>query len=198
MSKGLALFDFDGTISSKDSFLYFLRYTHGPAAIMYNVISVLPFMVAFKLGLMSNEAAKRKLFAAFYRGTTKKQFDLWTHGFLTEINSYIKPKAMDRLEWHKERGDRVIVISAGFDLILSHWCDQEGIELIATIIDVDENVITGSFKGRNCYGIEKVNRIKALLDLSEYEPIYAYGDSSGDLEMMKISNNPNHHRRIFQ
>jgi phosphoserine phosphatase len=104
------------------------------------VISVLPFIAAFKMGLMSNEEAKRKLFTAFYKGTTKKQFDIWTSQFLNRINSFIKPKALDRIRWHKERGDRVIIVSAGFDLILSHWADQEGVELISTCVDVQEDI----------------------------------------------------------
>ncbi|MHA4736748.1 HAD family hydrolase [Dyadobacter sp. MSC1_007] len=197
MKKGLALFDFDGTISSKDSFLYFLRYTHNFPGIVFNVVRVAPYLVAFKLGMMSNEAAKMKLFNAFYKGVSKDQFDSWARGFLSEINSFIKPKALEQLRRHKEKGDRVVIVSAGFDLILKYWCEQEGVELLATCVDVQDNVITGRFKGPNCYGIEKVNRINAHLKLADYEQIYAYGDSSGDLEMMKISNNPTHHKRIF-
>ena len=114
------------------------------------------------------------------------------------LNSFIKPKALARLRQHQEQGDRVIIVSAGFDLILKYWCEQEGVELLATGIEVKNGVITGCFVGRNCYGPEKVNRINAHLTLSEYEEIYAYGDSRGDLEMIGISHRPLHLKGIFK
>lgn len=198
MRKKLALFDFDGTISSKDSFLYFLRYTHSIPQGIFNVIRVFPQLLAYKLGRMSNEQAKQRLFASFYKGVKLEQFDAWARGFLPQINSFIKPKALAQLRQHQEQGDRVIIVSAGFDLILKYWCEQEGVELLATGIEVKDGIITGCFVGRNCYGPEKVNRINAHLTLSEYEEIYAYGDSRGDLEMIGISHRPLHLKGIFK
>ena len=40
---------------------------------------------------------------------------------------------------------------------------------------------------KNCYGIEKVNRINEVINLKEYLNIYAYGDSNGDKQMLKIA-----------
>ncbi len=198
MGKKLALFDFDGTISSKDSFLYFLRYTHTVPQSLFNVLRVFPQLVAYKLGMISNEKAKQKLFASFYKGVTIGQFDAWAKGFLPQMNSFIKPKALKQLREHQEQGDRVIVVSAGFDRILRYWCEQEGVELLATCIETRDGIITGSFSGRNCYGPEKVNRVNAHLALSDYEDIYAYGDSRGDLEMIGISTRPLHLKGIFE
>lgn len=198
MRKKLALFDFDGTISSKDSFLYFLRYTHSVPAGLFNVFRVFPQLLAYKLGMLSNEEAKQRLFASFYKGVKIDQFDAWARGFLPQINSFIKPGALSQLRQHQQQGDRVIIVSAGFDLILKYWCEQEGVELLATGIEVEDGLITGRFNGRNCYGPEKVNRINAHLTLSDYEDIYAYGDSRGDLEMIGISNRPLHLKGIFE
>jgi len=197
MSKSLALFDFDGTITSKDTFLYFIKYTHPIIQIIGKGLLVSPYLTAFLLGIMSNETAKTKLFGAFYKGISTLQFDEWGKGFLSHINSFVKPKALERIKWHKENGHQVIVISAGFDLILKHWCQQENIELISTRLEVENGKITGRLMSPNCYGIEKVNRLRDYLNLSDFTDIYAYGDSSGDSEMMKISTFPQHEKRIF-
>lgn len=39
----------------------------------------------------------------------------------------------------------------------------------------------------NCHGIEKVNRIRNAVDLSNYDDIYAYGDSKGDSGMLDLA-----------
>ena len=54
---------------------------------------------------------------------------------------------------------------------------------------MQDNIITGNFITKNCYGQEKVNRIKESYDLSKYDLIYAYGDSRGDKEMLELANN---------
>ncbi|HEU5146872.1 MAG TPA: haloacid dehalogenase-like hydrolase, partial [Chryseosolibacter sp.] len=48
--------------------------------------------------------------------------------------------------------------------------------------------LTGKILGRNCYGDEKVCRIKEEFDLPSFERIIAYGDSSGDREMLQLAN----------
>jgi HAD superfamily hydrolase (TIGR01490 family) len=197
MRKSLALFDFDGTISSKDSFLYFLLFTHKLPQIAANVLRTSPSLVAYKLGFISNETAKQRLFKNFYGGVSKSEFDNWTANFLPHINSFVKQKALAQIQKHQQQGDRVIVVSAGFDLILQKWCDQQNIELLATRIAIDNDVITGYFASPNCYGAEKVNRVNSLLKLSEYENIYAYGDSRGDLEMIEIATHPAHSKKLF-
>ena len=97
-------------------------------------------------------------------------------------------KEMDHLlEWHRERGDTVVVVSASIDLWLRDWCRSRGIGLIATELEVKEGRITGRFLTRNCSGKEKVKRIEKELDLSRFDHIYAYGDSPADRAMLSIA-----------
>jgi phosphoserine phosphatase len=39
----------------------------------------------------------------------------------------------------------------------------------------------------NCYGEEKVRRIRASYNLDEFNHIYAYGDSEGDKAMLDLA-----------
>ena len=56
------------------------------------------------------------------------------------------------------------------------------------LFEIKNGKLTGKFSTKNCFGIEKVNRIKEKYNLSEYNVIYAYGNSSGDKEMLSIAN----------
>ncbi len=96
-------------------------------------------------------------------------------------------QAIEKLNWHQQQGDRVIVVSASMEDWLKPWCDSKGVELLATSLLSDNGIISGEFATPNCHGEEKVNRIKALLNLSDYDRIFAYGDSSGDTEMLAIA-----------
>ena len=104
-----------------------------------------------------------------------------------EINKIIRSKAKDRIDWHQARGDKVIVVSASVNSWLKIWCEENKIELIATELDIKDGRLSGKLKGRNCYGVEKVNRIKKEIELEIFEEVYGYGDSKGDREILELA-----------
>ena len=79
------------------------------------------------------------------------------------------------------------MISASLDIWLKPWTEYLGVELICTKMKFEQGIFTGAFANANCNGNEKVNRIKALLRLEDYQPIYAYGNSSGDKPMLALA-----------
>ena len=66
-------------------------------------------------------------------------------------------------------------------------CTKQNITLIATELEFEDGVFTGRFRGNNCYGKEKAKRVKALYNLKVFKTIYAYGDSAGDRELLKLA-----------
>lgn len=94
---------------------------------------------------------------------------------------------MEKLLWHKKEGQTVVIVSASMRCWLKPWCDQQHIELISTELEVEDNKLTGQFSTKNCYGVEKENRVRTAYDLSIYDNIYAYGDSSGDKELLALA-----------
>jgi len=66
MSKILALFDFDGTITKNDSLLKFIRFAVGDIKFIQGLIALSPTLIAFKLKLMPNYEAKEKMLSWFY------------------------------------------------------------------------------------------------------------------------------------
>ncbi len=193
----LALFDFDGTITTHDSYQELLRYIVGDWRFFTGVVALSPVLLAYKSGITPNYIAKRKVTRWFLKGMTAEQFELKAQEFvIKKLKSIVKASAVQKLEWHKEKGHRVILVSASFEDYLKYWCKLFNIEVIGTRLEWRKNQITGNFATPNCYGPEKVKRIKQLLDPNDYEEIFAYGDSRGDREMLELADHPNY--RIFK
>ena len=184
----LAIFDFDGTISTKDSFEDFIFFTHGFTKTVLGILINSPILVLYLLKIISNEQAKQKIFAHFYGGWEADRFKTlatqYTQKYLPKI---LRPKALERLAWHKKEGHKIVVVSASFENYLSGWCQNEGIDLIATQVEIKNDKLTGQFASPNCYGDEKIHRINQVFNLKDFSTIYAYGDSRGDLPLKTIA-----------
>lgn len=184
----LALFDFDGTITTQDSFIAFIRYAVGNVKMMLGGLMMLPILVAYYLKLMSNDQAKQRVISYFFKGMPKQQFRQMAEDYsLRCIDKMIRPKAMAKIRWHQDRGDKVVIVSASIENWLKPWCDQQCLELLATKMEFKNNTVTGAFDGKNCYGEEKVARVKAIYQLDNYASIYAYGDSLGDKQLLDLA-----------
>jgi HAD superfamily hydrolase (TIGR01490 family) len=184
----LALFDFDGTITTKDSYREFLRFLVGDIKFAFGVIILSPVLIAFKAGLITNQTAKQKVTRWFLKGFSKKKFVLKAQEFvIRKLPKLIKSSALERLEWHKSHKHRIILVSASFEDYLKYWAKLHQIELIATKLEWKKGRVSGRFATKNCWGPEKVRRIKEFLDTDDFEEIYAYGDSEGDKEMLELA-----------
>ena len=189
MSKKIAFFDFDGTITTDDSLLKFIRFVVGDRRFLVGLLFLSPMLFLYKLKLIPNYKAKQYLLSWYFKDIKKEDFFQVANKYsLNHIDKIVRKKAMDRINWHKKQGHKIVVVSASIDCWLRPWCNINNLELIATRLDLSEDKITGKFLTKNCYGQEKVNRINEIYNLKEFDYIYAYGDSSGDKEMLSLAN----------
>jgi HAD-superfamily subfamily IB hydrolase, TIGR01490 len=187
--KTLALFDFDGTITKKDSFIEFIRFYKGEATFIFGMMLLSPFLIAYKLKIIKNWQAKQMTLKFFFRGETVDAFKSKCQDFATKvIPTLLKKKAIDKIEEHQQHGDRVIIVTASAEDWLEDWCKTKNIELIATRLEKVDGKITGNILGKNCYGEEKSNRILSYVRITDYSRVFAYGDSKGDDAMLKLAN----------
>ena len=185
----LALFDFDGTISFRDSFTDFIKYTVGHARFFFGVACLMPVFMGFFLGILRASRAKELMSIYFFGGRRVEEFEELASSYsLEELPKIVREIALERIGWHKQRGDTVVVVSASIDIWLKDWCAVQAVDLIATKLDVTGGRISGRFLTKNCSGREKVRRIKERYDLAEFDYIYAYGDNRGDEAMLSIAN----------
>jgi len=184
----LALFDFDGTITFKDSFAGFLMYTVGPARYWLGIACVTPVVIGFLLGFVRASRAKELISIYFFGGRAAPELErLASRYSLEELPAMVRQNALERIEWHKQKGDTVVVVSASIDLWLKDWCAAHALDLIATQLEVKGGIVSGRFLTRNCSGREKVARIRARYDLQQFDYVYAYGDSRADRAMLDIA-----------
>ncbi len=184
----LALFDFDGTITTDDSLIKFIRFIVGDAQFIGGMLILLPMLIAYKLKLIPNDKAKQYMLSYFFKGMNEEKFKQGANEYsLNHIKKILRPKAMEKIVWHKEQGHKVVIVSASIECWLKPWCEQNNLDIIATKLEIKEGIITGKFLSKNCYGIEKVNRVHERYTLSDYEYIYGYGDSHGDKELLALA-----------
>lgn len=185
----LALFDFDGTISSKDSLGDFIQYALGKPIYYTGLLKLSPVLIAYGLGFIPNDIAKEKLISHFFKGWNAAAFEKLASQYSVEqIDKIIRPEALKKINWHQQQGHKIVIVSASLECWLKAWCEKNGIELIATQLEVINGKLSGKFASKNCHGAEKVQRINKAYHLDRYDYIYAYGDSQGDKELLALAN----------
>lgn len=189
--KSIAFFDFDGTITTKDTLLEFIKFCKGKLNFYKGFLLNSPYLVAYKAGIITNQKAKEKVLAYFFKNITVAEFSRLSEQFTqTILPGLIRPKALEEIARLKQQGTEIVIVSASPENWIKPWATKMGLDLIATNLVVNQDKLTGIINGNNCYGEEKVNRINQLYNISSYETIYAYGDSSGDRPMLSLANKP--------
>jgi HAD superfamily hydrolase (TIGR01490 family) len=188
MNQRIAFFDFDGTITTKDTLLEFVKHSKGTGAFYLGFLLTSPWMVAYKLKLISNQRAKERFLRFFFRKMPLSEFGQLCESFAsTAIPGLIRPKALTEIARLQEAGAEVVIVSASPENWIRPWSDDLGVKLLSTRLAVVNDRLTGRIVGRNCHGEEKVRRIKEAYNLSDYDEVYAYGDTSGDLPMLGLA-----------
>ena len=186
--RNLALFDFDGTISDRDSFLLFVRKTVGTGRFCAGMARLAPQIGRFLLKCYPNQNLKEDVLTCFFQGYPLTSFTNAAEKFCREtVPLILRREAEARLCWHLEQGDRVAVVSATPELILAPWCRERGLDLLATRLQVADGILSGRIEGENFRGMVKVAQIKNKYRLGDYKEIYAYGDTSGDKPMLAMA-----------
>lgn len=93
----------------------------------------------------------------------------------------------DQIKWHQNQSHKVVVVTASIERWIKGWSRENDLDLIAIKMEIKNDKITGKLLGKNCYGVEKVVRIKEKHNLDDFQEIYTYGNSRGDLVVMELS-----------
>ena len=189
----IVAFDFDGTLTTKDTLLAFIRYAKGSTRFRLGFLRYAPQLVLMKLGLYPNWKAKQKVFAHFFKGMTIEAFDDLCQRFAHDNLHLLRSQGIKTLMQAQDDGAEVVIVSASID----NWVQPffADVTVLGTQIEVENGLLTGRFLTNNCYGQEKVNRILARYPNREDYHLTAYGDSRGDKELLAFADEP--HYKVF-
>jgi phosphatidylglycerophosphatase C len=198
----IAFFDFDGTISSQDTFFPFIIFVADKTRTFLKLWIMSPYFLfllfLYMIKLMSNHTIKQKIMMIMLSGISEEKIEVIAQEFVaTKLEQYIKPEIFSLVQKHLDLQHKVIIVSANLDIFLTHWARKYEINaVISTQLETADKGIspylTGRILGKNCYGVEKVRRVKEYLQ-AKHIPIqhlysYGYGDSKGDYQLLNFVN----------
>ena len=210
--QNISAFDFDGTLTTRDTLLLFIRHARGWWALFGGLLLFSPLLVLMKLHLADNGRTKERLFRHYFRGMLERDFDALCQSFARSHTHILRTAGLRTVQQALDRGDRVVILSASIDrwveaCLRQFLVSSSQFQVLGTEIEVADGRLTGRFATPNCYGPEKVRRLKEFL--KEVSPrgdvegatkvsprgdvegalegtpfIIAYGDSRGDKELL--------------
>lgn len=193
----IVAFDFDGTLTVRDSFLSFLTWRAGPVGWIWGGFALAPALGRY---LLERDRARMKAAAVrqFLRGAPASDLRAWARTFAeTHSATLLRPDALRTWsEWRAE-GATLVIVTASPDILVAPFAEHLGADhLLGTRLALDENDrITGELAGENCRGPEKRRRLEEIFG-PDVRLTAAYGDTAGDADMLAIADHAGY--REFQ
>ena len=178
-------FDFDGTLTIRDSFTAFLRWRAGPGAWALGLVKMAPAVAAY-----ARDRDRGRIKAAsvkeFLRGVSRAELEADAERFADQMwSQFMRPDALKVWNDWGARGAHRVIVTASPETTVAPFARRLGAEgLLGTHFAFDtSDRITGAFATPNCRGEEKVRRLRAAYG-DDLHLTAAYGDTSGDTEMI--------------
>lgn len=184
----IALFDFDGTITNADMYTKFLHFSGTKRRALLAKIVLPPFFILYKAGVIP--APKMRTIASFVAFSGRKVDEVVAAGekyAADVVPNFLREVALHKLNWHKNNGDKIVIVSASLDVYLKPRCAQNGFDLVCSELEVNLGKFSGRYVNGDCSCANKPKLIRSKFELEQYGQIYAYGDTKEDLAMLSLA-----------
>jgi phosphatidylglycerophosphatase C len=180
MKTSVAAFDFDGTVASGDAVVPFVASVIGRVATARALAQVAPL-----LRHRDRDVMKEHFVATAFTGRSEDELREKGRQFARRLHvSRVRPTMLERIDWHRERGHRLVFVSASFDLYLQPLAQiMQFDDVLATSVEFVDGRATGRLTDGNIRGNAKARALQVLLDGSAVD-LWAYGNSTGDIPML--------------
>ncbi len=184
------IFDLDGTLTRRDTYLGFLfgylklhpmrlaRTAHLPVAVLMH-----------KIGLRDNSWLKENFLNAVMGGVEKSAVTTWSENFTDRlVHDGLRPDAVACLREHQQSGCRLILATASLDFYVVRLGEKLGFDVVICTQAAwnAQERLTGLLAGRNCYGPEKLRRVKSWLkEHGESDINIVYSDHHSDASLLE-------------
>ncbi|MCC8552612.1 HAD family hydrolase [Xanthomonas hortorum] len=183
----LALFDFDHTITTCDTYAHFLRKVATPAQLAAAKWQVGPWVLGYRVGLISAQALRARVTRLVFSARSLEEMTMYGAAYArNDLPGMLRTNVMQRIDWHQAQGHEVVLVSASLDLYLQPWCAQHDLSLICNRLEHHAGVLSGRYADADCLP-HKAAQIRLRYDLSQYECVHAYGDSREDTPLLALA-----------
>jgi phosphatidylglycerophosphatase C len=189
----VAAFDFDGTLTRHDTLgpflIHYLRWSGFARALLLSA----PWLAAYVLRLMSNHRAKARLLQVSVAGATQDDIAQAAQAFVHhDLPDRWNVWGLRQLVRHQAAGHRCVIVTASPGIYMHAVARSLGVDaVLCTEMECVDDRYTGRMSTPNCHGEEKVRRLQAWLATEfgdEAPALHAYGDTKGDLPMLRLAN----------
>lgn len=196
-SRAVVAFDFDGTLTVRDSYTAFLRWRSGAARYAAGMAKLAPAGLSY---LLHHDRGRIKAAATreFLSGVPRETLEAEAKAFAREsAQALLRSDAVATWRWWRAREAVMVIVTASPDAVVAPFARALGADvLLGTQLEYDaEDRVTGAFACPNCRGDEKVIRLRAHFG-DDVRLAAAYGDTSGDRAMLKIADEKGY--RVFK
>ncbi|MFT4075651.1 MAG: HAD-IB family hydrolase [Asticcacaulis sp.] len=195
-AKKIVAFDFDGTLTSKDSFLAFLQAAKGNLQIA-SALTFQPQMLLDYARTRDRGALKARLLHGLLGDISQADLEILIKAFVTRTGkSLFRPDALKTWAEHDQPDRLRVIVTASPELLVAPFGRLIGADrIIGTRLKFSEaGTLLPELTGLNCRGEEKMCRLhEAFGDGLDLEA--AYGDTAGDTEMLAAARHG--HYRVF-
>ena len=186
--KKLYFFDFDGTLTYKDTMFLYLKF-YNSAKFNFQFLKHIPLFILLKLKLASAEKVKKSFISSILKGQSKTKIEEKSQQFFEKYYpEIIRENAIEFIRNIDREHTESYLVTASLDIWVKPFAEKFKMNLLATRAEFKNDIFTGNFVGNNCNGGEKVHRIKEALQGKKFDKTIAFGDTSGDKEMLEWAN----------
>jgi len=186
--KKLYCFDFDGTLTYKDTMFMYLKF-YDSTKYRIQFLRHVPLFILLKLKLAETEKVKKSFIGSILKGQSQEKIEQKSKQFFEQhYPKIVRENALDFIKNIDHNNTQSLLVTASLDIWVKPFAQALKMELVSTRAEFKNGVFTGNFVGKNCNGKEKLVRIKEEINDSKYDKIIAFGDTSGDRPMLKWAN----------
>jgi phosphatidylglycerophosphatase C len=187
----LAVFDLDGTITRRDTFLPYLRGWLARRSRRFP-LGALAAVARFLAAGRDRGQLKSDLLRLCMGGAGREEVREWTVAFVAALGEGdLCPGALPAIAGHRSAGDRLVLLSASVDLYVPAIGERLGFaETICTGVRWRGDSLDGALVTENRRGAEKLRCIEALRRRFPGATIAAYGNSGSDLAHLAAVERP--------
>ena len=191
----VAAFDFDETLTRRDTVVPFLRRLAGDRGLALGLLARSHRMAPAAMR-RNRDALRAMATDQVFRGRPSADVEAHARDYGDQIYAVgLRPDTVARLAWHREAGHRVVIVSASYEQYVHVVGAHLGVDaVLATRLEVESDRCTGRLLGANCRGPEKLTRLMRWLTDEGHSrddvTLWAYGDSPGDRELLAAADHP--------